>query len=112
MSNESFIKLVTILEARWTHPGRRPDTFHCLVRLGNHEWAELATQEARVMEGFQFFALADIEPLADINKGWHGGVIRAQCARDDSANVGCGHRLGGRVTGMPLGLMPGMENEA
>ena len=63
------------------------------------------------MEGLQFLAFPQVEPLANVDKGRHGGVAGPERPGNDRADVGRGDRLRGRVARVPLVLMARMLNE-
>ena len=106
LRQEFLVKLVSILKSRRTHSRRRPDRRGGLLREGNVERSVFAAQKPRGRERFEFLALAEVEPLPDVDKGGHGRVQRPQRARDDRAQVGRGGRLRRSVAGVPLVLVP------
>ena len=62
--------------------------------------------------GVGVLTFAEIEPLADINEGRHGGIARAERASDDRAEMRSGHGLRRHVAGVPVILMPRVEDVA
>ena len=112
MGCQRFVEFLAILKSRWTHPFRRSDALSGFAGIGNKERAEFAAEKASGVEGFQFFAFAHVKTLADVDKGWDRRIFRAERPRDDRADVGARDRLRRRIAGVPLILVPGVENEA
>ena len=82
------------------------------MRIRNIERTILAAEEASRRKSLDLLAFADVETLADVDEGRHRWIQRAQCACDHRAQVRAGDRLRRRVPGMPMKLVPRMEDEA
>ena len=64
------------------------------------------------MKRLQPVALAaDLHVLSDIDESRHIGILWPQRSRDHRADVRNRHRLRRRVPGVPLELVPGVQNE-
>jgi len=64
-------------------------------------------------EGFDLFVFADaFEPLADVDEGRHHGIARPQDPCDPCAEVRAGDRLRRNVAGVPVVLMPRVQDVA
>ena len=83
-----------------------------VVREGNVERPVLAAEKAGGGERLQLLAFAEIEPLADIDERRHRRVARPERARDERAEVRRGHGLRRHVAGVPVELMPRVQDEA
>ena len=104
LANEFFERLVAVGKARLAHAGRRPNGVQRVIRIGDVERPVLAAKEAGRVERLKFLALANIEPLADVDERRHRRVARPKRAGDHRADVRGGDRLRRRVAGVPLGL--------
>jgi hypothetical protein len=71
-----------------------------------------AAEKTGGVEGFEFFAFAKVEALADIDERGNCGISGAERAGDDGANVRRSDGLRRSVTGVPLILVARMENES
>src|SRR5580765_4935147 len=74
LRQEFFVKLVPILKSRRTHPCRRPDSRRGLLRERDVERPVFAAQKTRSGERLEFLALAEVEPLPDVDEGGHRGI--------------------------------------
>ena len=106
-----FVRLIPLAEAFLAHAGRRADAQHGLLRVGDAEGAVLAAQSAAGLEGLEFLRLAiAIVALADVDEGGQGGIPRPFGLGNPSAQVRSGHRLRRFITGVPMVLVPRVEN--
>ena len=109
--HQFFVSLVAVGKARLTHAGRRANGIQRLIRVGDVKRPILAAEEAGRVERFQLLALADVEPLADVDERRHRRVARAKRAGDHRADVRGGDGLRRRVAGVPLVLVARVQNE-
>src|SRR5205814_2047717 len=109
---QPVVKLVAILESPRRHARWRAHRIRRLAGEWNVEGAILASEKAGRRERLDLFSFADIEALPDVDERGDGGVQGPQCARDDRANMRRRHRLRRSISGVPLILMPGVENES
>src|SRR2546423_9018568 len=98
---EFFVMGVATFEALRRGAGWWADGVDRLLWEGKIEWPIFASQEAGGGEGFELFAFADVEALADVDEGGDGRIERAERAGDDPASGPGGHRLRRGPTGMP-----------
>ena len=83
------------------------------VGIGEVERAVLAAEEAAGGERLQLLRLADaFEALADVDERRDGGVVRAADLRDPRAEVRAGDRLRRDVAGVPVVLVPRVQDVA
>src|SRR5690606_13748383 len=76
------VEAIAVLEARGGHAAGRPYGTGGLVRVRDVERPVLAAQEPRGCERLQLLALADVEPLPDVDEGGYRRVPRPQRPRD------------------------------
>ena len=70
-----------------------------------------APEEAGGVKCLEFLAFADVEALADVDEGRHGRIARTQRAGDDRTEMRRGDRLRRGIAGVPLILMPRVQDE-
>ena len=105
------VERVAILEASGRHAARRPHAVRGLIRERDAERPVFAAEKAGRRERLQLLAFADVDALADVDERRHRRIERPERARDDRAEVRRGHRLRRRVAGVPLILMPRVQDE-
>ena len=109
---QTSIKPVPVLETRGAHALRRRD--HILGRIGERhvKGTKLTAQKPGRGEGLEFFTLTNIQALADVNESRHCGVLWAKGTGHHRPDVRTCDRLRWRVAGMPVKLMPRVEDES
>ena len=106
-----LVEPLAALEPAGRHAARRAHALGRLVRERDVEGPILAAQEAGGVEGLELLAFAHVEALADVDERRHGRVQRAERAGDDGAQVRRRDRLRRRIAGMPLILVPRVQDE-
>ena len=84
-----------------------------LLRIRQQERSVFGAQEPGRVKRLQFFLFADaFETLADIDESGNRRIARSQQSGDPCADVRCGNGLRRNVSGMPMVLMPRMQDVA
>ena len=92
---------------RWSHDVDR------LARVGNSERTVLRTQTAPGLKGFQLFRLAiALVPLSDVDVAGHSRIPWAEPVCQPSPDVRSSNRQRWFVTGVPVVLVPRMQDVA
>src|SRR5579872_2397627 len=92
---------------------RRPHAGHGIGGIRDHERPVLSAQKPGRVKSLHAVAFAaDFEVLPNINERRHIWISRPESAREHGTHVRCGYRLRWRIPGMPMELMPGMQNVA
>ena len=107
-----LVERIAVLEPPGRHPRRRADGVDRRLREGDVERAIFAAEEAGGGERFQFLPFTQIKPLADVDERRHRVVEGPQRLGDHRADVRGRRALRRSVTGVPLILMPRMEDKA
>src|SRR5262249_19798683 len=95
------------------HAARRLDRGDRVLRERQVERSMLAAEEAGRRERLQFFRLPyPLESLADVDEGGNRRVVRTLDPRDPRAEVRRGDRLRRDVAGVPVILVPRVEDVA
>ena len=93
------------------HPLRRPDGQRRLLGVGEVHRPKLAAEKSGCREGLQFLILAhSLQPLADVDEGRHHLLPGAEHPAHPGADVRAGNRLRRHIAGVPVVLMPRVEN--
>ena len=109
--DEIFEERATVGETSGIHALGRAHGELGFAGEGEIHRPELRTEESAGGEGFEFLAFAvAFEPLADVDKGRHDGIARAEHLRHPRADVWRGDGLRRHVAGVPVVLMAGMQN--
>ena len=110
---ESLHSRVPLGEPLRRHARGGPDGEGGLFWIGKVHRPELAAEEAGRGERLDLLVLAHpFEPLADIDERRHDRVPRSEHAGHPAADVRAGHGLRGHIAGMPVVLVPRMEDAA
>ena len=102
---------ISIGKSTWGHSRRRLDCPSRLIRIWQQEGAKFTPKKTTGVESFQLFFLAhSLESLTNINKSRHRLISLPQHFGHPRPNMRCCHRLRRNVSGMPMILVPGMQN--
>jgi len=111
--DEAAVELVAIGEALRRHALGRLHGLGGFFGKGEIHGPILAAEKSGGGEGFEFFFLSDaLETLADVDERRHHRIVRTQHPRHPRAEVRAGDRLRRHVAGVPVILMPRMQDAA
>ncbi len=111
--DQLLVALHPALEPFARHPLGRADGGDGVGREGQVEGAIFAAEEAAGRERLQLLRFADaLQPLADVEKGGDGGIVGSAHPRDPGAEVRHGDGLRRHIAGVPVILVPRVQDVA
>src|SRR5438105_960462 len=112
-AQEFAITLPARLKTFARHAARRPNGIDGVLRIRDVEGAELRAEETARRERFELLRFAHaFEPLPDVDEGRNSGIVGAAHSGNPRADMRTGNRLRRNIAGMPVILMPRVENVA
>ncbi len=111
--DQLFVRLEAAAEPLLAHAGRRTHGEHRLLGIGHTKRAVLGAEAAPRLKSLEFFRLAvAVVTLADVDEGRERRVLRTLRLGNPGADVRGGHRLRRLIAGVPVVLVPRMQNLA
>ena len=109
---QPFVKLVPIFKTIRRHPRRRANGGRGVVWERTIERPIFTAEESCGGECLEFLPFPEIETLPDIDKRRDRRIARPERAGKERAKMRRGDGLRRHVAGVPVVLMPGMQDES